>query len=253
MAVFLFLLYPLSTQTVSGSVIYIFFINDMMSSVNSRRKGNNTMKLYIADKTCSEAIQIVAHQMALKLELIHVDFASNTTSNGEDFRSVNPLFYVPALVTDEQETLTEGLVILNWLADRNPEAGLAPVPGTMARVNHDQLMTFIATEIQQRHVPLMRKLMTEEGKAWMSGKIIAAYQLLDNRLADGRSYLTGEKLTIADAYLWATFWSERSGVDIHHLQYIQSWKKRMDMHPAVQQALQDEMDIVTRHRSLLSA
>lgn len=211
------------------------------------------MKLYIADKTCSEAIQIVANQLALKLELVHVDFATGSTSNGDDFRSINPLFYVPALVTDEQEILTEGIVILNWLADMHPASGLVPAAGTMARIKHDQLMTFIATEIQQRHVPLMRKLMTEEGKAWMSGKIISAYQQLDNRLQDGRAYLNGEQLTIADAFLWATFWGERSGVDIRHLKHIQAWKNRVDELPAVQQAVKDEKEIATRHRSLLSA
>jgi glutathione S-transferase len=211
------------------------------------------MKLYIADKTCSEAIQIVAHHLALKPELIHVDFASGTTSNGDDFRALNPLFYVPVLVTDEQEILTEGPVILNWLADMHPESGLVPAAGTGARTRHDLLMSFIATEIQQRHVPLMRKLLTEEGKAWMIAKTVVAYQYLENQMADGRAFLAGEQMTVADAFLWATFWGERSGVDISHLTHIQAWKQRMDQLPAVQQALSDEKDIATRHRARLAA
>ena len=45
-----------------------------------------------------------------------------------------------------------------------PRAGLIPTQGTLERVKFDQLLAFIATEIVQKHIPLMRKLLTEA--AW---------------------------------------------------------------------------------------
>ncbi|WP_410014805.1 glutathione S-transferase family protein [Sodalis sp. C49] len=213
------------------------------------------MKLYIADKTCSEAVQIIANELGLEPELIHFDVVGKSTSNGDDFTQLNPMQYVPLLVIDEEEhhPISETIVIISYLADQYPAAGLIPLRGTLERVRYDQLLVFIATEIAQKHIPLMRKLMTEQGIAWTSGKIAAAYSILDDRLADGRAFLTGETMTVADAYLWATFWGDRSGVDISHLKNVASWKDRMDARPSVQKALSDEKRLVSAHRAALTA
>jgi hypothetical protein len=47
-------------------------------------------------------------------------------------------------------------------------------------VRFDQLLTFITSEIAQTHIPLMRKLLTEEDKAWTGAKIISTWCLLQN-------------------------------------------------------------------------
>ncbi|QWA11620.1 glutathione S-transferase family protein [Sodalis ligni] len=212
------------------------------------------MKLYIADKTCSEAVQIIANELGITPELIHFDVFGKSTSNGDDFAELNPMQYVPLLVLDEahKERLSETIVVTSYLADQYPEAGLIPPQGTLERVKYDQLLVFIATEIAQKHIPLMRKLMTEAGIAWTSSRIIAAYQILDDRLSDGRPYLAGDTLTVADAYLWATFWGERSGINVSHLANVTAWKARMDAHPSVLKALRDEADVVNAHRALIA-
>ncbi len=146
------------------------------------------MKLYIADQTCSQAVQIVANELGLEPELIHYDVFDKSTSNRDDFAAVNPLGYVPVLVLDieQQDRLSETIIVASYLADQQPAAGLAPAAGTLERVKFDQLLTFIATEIAQKHIPLMRKLMTEEGTAWTRAKLVKAYGVLEERLADGR-------------------------------------------------------------------
>jgi glutathione S-transferase len=213
------------------------------------------MKLYIADQTSSQAVQIVTNELGLSPELIHYNVFDKTTSNDGDFTKVNPLSYVPILALDNEEGdhLSEVTVITSYLADQHPEAGLIPASGTLARVKFDQLMSFIATEIAQKHIPLMRKLMTDEGKSWARAKLVKAYQVLDDRLADGRAYLTGDKFTVADAYVWATMWDKRSGTDIGHLNNVIAWKARMDARPSVRKALKDEADIVARHATKKAA
>jgi glutathione S-transferase len=213
------------------------------------------MKLYIADKTCSEAVQIVANEIGLDLDLVHFDVVGKSTSNGDDFAKVNPLLYVPALVADEagRDVISETLVIASYLADQHPQSGLIPPRGSLERVRHDQLLVFIATEIAQKHIPLMRKLLTEEGIAWTSNKIVAAYAALDGRLAGGRAFLEGDKPTVADAYLWATFWNERSGVRIGHLNHVAAWKTRMDGLPSVRKAVRDEAELAARHSAQITA
>jgi len=210
------------------------------------------MKLYIANQTCSQAVQIVANELGLSPELIHYNVFDRTTSNNDNFLEINPLAYVPVLVldNDQGDTLSETIVVASYLADQHPQAGLTPAHGSIERVKFDQLLTFVATEIAQKHIPLMRKLMTEEGAAWTRNKIVAAYTVLDQRLADGRAYLAGERFTVADAYVWATMWHERSGAQIGHLQNLMAWKARVDARPAVRKALKDEADTVALHEKM---
>ncbi|EKT4522246.1 glutathione S-transferase N-terminal domain-containing protein [Pseudomonas putida] len=209
------------------------------------------MKLYIADKTCSEAVQITANELGLDLELVHFDVWNKSTSNGEDFAKVNPLLYVPALKLDtpDEDILTETIIITSYLADQHPGAGLAPAAGTLERTKFNQLLTFLATEIAQKHIPLMRKLLTEEGTEWTRAKLVRAYTVLDERLADGRAWLTGDRFTIADAYVWGTMWHERSGVEISHLKHLMAYKARMDERASVQKTIRDQAEIVAYHQS----
>ncbi|HEY4352816.1 MAG TPA: glutathione S-transferase C-terminal domain-containing protein [Paraburkholderia sp.] len=218
------------------------------------------MKLYIAQATCSLAVQAVLNELGLDAELIHYDvFGKSTTDNG-NFVDVNELGYVPVLVLDNahpgartDEKLTETIVISSYLADRHPESGLIPAHGTIERVRIDQLLTFVATEIAQKHIPLMRKLLTEEGTAWTRAKLVNAYARLDAQLADGRTYLTGDQFTVADAYVWATMWHERSGAQIGHLKNLMAYISRIEARASVKKALKDEAELVARHKQLLAA
>jgi glutathione S-transferase len=213
------------------------------------------MKLYTAQATCSLAVQAVANELGLTPELVHYDVFGKTTTDNVNFADVNSLLYVPTLVLDneQKERMTETIVISSYLADQHPTSGLIPVHGTPERVRLDQLLTFIATEIAQKHIPLMRKLMTAEGVEFTTRKLLTAYGVLDARLADGRAYLTGEQFTVADAYVWATMWHERSGVKLDHLKNLMTYIARIEARPSVQKALKDEAEMVARHKQQRAA
>jgi glutathione S-transferase len=212
------------------------------------------MKLYIAQATCSLAAQAIANEIGLTPELVHFDVFGKSTTDGTTFSDVNSLLYVPALVLDgEKQALTETITITSYLADQHPETNLIPKHGTIERARMDQLLTFIATEIAQKHIPLMRKLMTPEGIEFHTNKLLTAYGVLDKQLSDGRSYLTGEQFTVADAYVWATLWHERSGVNLDHLKNLAAFIARIEARPAVQKALKDEAELVALHKEQLAA
>lgn len=213
------------------------------------------MKLYIANQTCSEAVQLIANELGLELELVHFDVWGRSTSSGEDFAKVNPLLYVPALQLDneQKDVLTETIVITSYLADTFPEANLVPPQGSLERAKFNQLLTFVATEIAQKHIPLMRKLLTEEGTEWTRNKLVNAYTTLDQHLSDGRPYLTGDQFTVADAYVWATMWHERSGAQIGHLKHLMAYKARIDGRPSAKKTIEDQAEIVAQHKALTPA
>ncbi|KAK6525158.1 hypothetical protein TWF694_005304 [Orbilia ellipsospora] len=213
------------------------------------------MKLYIAYDTCSRAAQLVANELGIDHELIHFDVFNQSTSNGDDFAAINPLLYVPVLQVDnnDKDLISETIIISSYLADSRPEVGLIPRHGTIERVKMDQFLVFLATEIAQKHIPLMRKLMTPEGIKFNSNKLLKAYQRLEDQLADGRPYLFGDQFTVADAYVWATHWNSRSGVNIDHLKNFAAWKTRIDSRPAAIKTLKEEAEVVALHKAQIAA
>ncbi|KAL6832042.1 glutathione S-transferase [Trichoderma camerunense] len=210
--------------------------------------------LYIADDTCSRAAQLIANELGIEHELVHFDVFGKSTSSGEDFAAVNPLLYVPALKLDNEtkDIISETIVICSYFADQKPEASLVPAAGTLERVKYDQFLVQLATEIAQKHIPLMRKLMTPEGIEFHSNKLQKAYKLLDDRLAK-TSYLFGDNLTVADAYVWGTFWNSRSGVDLSHLENLAAWKARLEARPAAIKTIKDEAEVVALHKARIAA
>src|ERR1700689_5601847 len=105
------------------------------------------MKLYYSPGACSLSPHIVAEEAGIKLQYEKVGLKTKKLDGGQDYLAINPKGYVPALALDDGELLTEGPAIVQYLADRKPEAGLAPKNGTMERVRLQERLNFIATEL----------------------------------------------------------------------------------------------------------
>src|SRR5690348_3646715 len=91
------------------------------------------MKLYISPGACSAASHIVLRELGLPFDIEKINNKTKVTASGADFWKINPKGYVPALQLDDGSVLTEGPVIMQYLADKKPESGLAPANGTMER------------------------------------------------------------------------------------------------------------------------
>src|SRR2546421_3705056 len=96
-------------------------------------KGVTPMKLYIFPGACSQASNIALREAGIKFDLVKVDRKTRRTDDGMDFNEINSKGYVPALGLDNGEVLTENVTVLQYIADRNPAAKLAPAAGTMER------------------------------------------------------------------------------------------------------------------------
>ena len=88
------------------------------------------MKLYYSPGACSLASHIALLEAGIPFQAIRVG-RDKKTSDGADFNAINPKGYVPALGLDDGQVLTEGTAVLQYIADRNPAAGLAPPAGDM--------------------------------------------------------------------------------------------------------------------------
>src|SRR5574343_1597267 len=103
------------------------------------------MKLYYSPGACSLSPHIVLEEGGFHYETEQVDLASGKTETGVDYRTINPNGYVPALLLDDGQVLTEGPAIIQYLADHVPETELAPPVGSMERYRLMEWLNFIPT------------------------------------------------------------------------------------------------------------
>lgn len=198
------------------------------------------MKLYYSPGACSLSPHIVSREAGIELELRKVNTKEKTVEGGGDFWKVNPKGYVPALELDDGTVLTEGPAIVQYLADRVPERGLAPAAGTMARVRLQEWLNFISTELHKGFSPLFVPAMPEEAKALFRLKLQERLQWVDAQL-EGRAFLLGDAFSVADAYLFVVSgWGGLVGVDIAPYRQLVAYRERIAARPAVQAALKAE-------------
>lgn len=198
------------------------------------------MKLFYMPGACSLAPHIVANEAGINLELVKVDGKTKTTETAQDFLTTNPNGYVPALVLGDGELMTEASVLVQYLADQNPEAGLMPRAGEMARYRVQQWLAFVATELHKAFGVFFKPNTPEATKEINREHLAKRLAYVDQKL-DGRSYLMGDAFTAADAYLWTILgWAKHVGIDLSPFANIQRYLGTVAARPAVQQALRAE-------------
>lgn len=198
------------------------------------------MKLYYVPGTCSLGPHIALRETDLNFELDRMDPATRRTAGGEDYLQVNPKGSVPALRLDNGEVLTEAAVILQYIADRKPESGLAPAAGTMERYRLLEWLNFISSDVHKQFSPFFNPRLPAEWRENQLNLLKRRFDFLDARLK-GQSFLMGERFTVADAYLFAVLgWTRLFKIDLGPWPALDAYLQRVGGRPAVQAALQAE-------------
>lgn len=198
------------------------------------------MKLYYAPGACSLSPHIVAHELGIALQLDKVDLKTKQTESGADFLALNPKGYVPALGLDSGELLTEGVAIVQYLADLKPESGLAPANGTLARYRLQEVLTYINSELHKSFSPLFNPATAAETRAEREDYLRKRFTLIEQTLGK-QKFLLGDSFTVADAYLFTVAnWANFVKLDLSAFPNLLAYQKRIAERPAVQAALRAE-------------
>lgn len=198
------------------------------------------MKLYYSPGACSLSPHIVAREAGIELQLARVDTKTKTIEKEGDYWPINPKGYVPALELDDGQVLTEGPAIVQYLADRKADSGLAPAHGSFARYRLQEMLNYITSEIHKAYSPLFKPDASAEVRSERLQYLNKRYALLDRYLAD-HEYLVGDRFTAADAYLFVvTRWSLPVKLDLSGFPNLLAFQKRIAARPAVQAAMQAE-------------
>jgi glutathione S-transferase len=198
------------------------------------------MKLYFAPGACSLSPHIVLQEAGIAAETEQVNNQEKKTKSGADYWTINPKGQVPALQLDSGEMLTEGPVIVQYLADQNPGSGLVPPAGSIERYRVQEWLNFITSELHKSFGPIFRPTTPDAYKTISKENLGKRFDWLDKQLA-GKQYLMGDKFTVADAYLFTVLrWTARIQIDLGKWPNLKAYVDRVAGRPKVQAAMKAE-------------
>src|SRR5215471_9871126 len=214
-------------------------------SMCCRRKDEGMFRLYYAPDTCALATHIALEEAGAPYEAVLVDFRSQAQRSPE-YLAVNPKGRVPALVI-ENGTLTETPALLCFVAQRFPNAELAPLADPFALAQVQEFNSYLCSTVHVAHAHRMRGTRWADDAAAMEAmkrkvpsNVTECFELIEHKLFRG-PWVMGEQYTICDPYLFTiASWIEGDGVDTAKVPRVMEHRGRMLTRPAVQKAVAAE-------------
>ena len=206
------------------------------------------MKLYFSPGSCALASHIALAEAGATYDPIRVDFLSGEQQK-PDYLAINPKGRVPSLITDDG-TLTETPAILLYIAQKFPEADLAPLDSPFALARAQEFNSYLCSTVHVAHAHKSR------GKRWaddpsaiaeMTRKVpetvLAAFQLIEDGMLKG-PWVLGEQFSICDAYLYTVaHWLEGDGIHPKaQLPRVAEHRDRVAARPGAKKALAEHFD-----------
>ena len=201
------------------------------------------MKLYTMPGACSMADHIA-------LEWAGQPYITQNVSSEEratpEYRQLNPAGSVPVL-DDDGWTLTQNAAILNYLADKFPEARLGGDGSARGRAEVNRWLGFLNSDMHPAFKPIFGttdyledKATIEKTHANARKQLRGLFERVDAQL--GRhDWIAGEHKSIADPYLFVMLrWAKGTNVDLSGLDNLKAFEQRMRADAGVQRVLKAE-------------
>ncbi|MFZ4713259.1 MAG: glutathione transferase GstA [Bacteriovoracaceae bacterium] len=209
------------------------------------------MKLYFSPGACSLASHICLAELNSVYECEVVDMKTKTVASG-DFSKINVKGQVPTLKMDNGEYLTEGVAIMNYIANQKPEANLFPKFGTMEYYRGLELMNYVSTELHKGFSPLWgaERMFTamnvtdatiiDSFKTYHINNLATKFDYLNTKLANN-DFFMGKNFSTVDAYVFTVLnWTNHLKIDLSKWSNITGFMDRVYKRPSVQAAMKQE-------------
>jgi glutathione S-transferase len=196
--------------------------------------------LYYSPGSASFAVHWMLIHVDATFELIEVNLKAKEQRSAQ-YLALNPSGHVPTLLIAGKPR-TECAALLMMLAERHPEARLAPAIGEAYRDTFLQSMFYLANTVQ----PAFRMWFYADEMAGIENvaatkihaqmKIERSMQRLDALFADGRRYLAGQNLTAADFLATMLMrWSRNMTCNAMRYDHLAAYIRRMWTIPSLLQ------------------
>jgi glutathione S-transferase len=157
------------------------------------------MQLYWSPRTRSFTALWLMEETGQPYERVLTDVSAGAQKKAE-YLAINPMGKVPAL-KDGEATLAEAAAICAYVAERYPQAKLAPALGDPLRAKYLYWLFFMPGCIEPAMVQISTKIEINPFAAgW--GDATRVFDVLDNALAKG-PWILGENFTAADVAIGA--------------------------------------------------
>jgi len=204
------------------------------------------IKLYYAPHSCSLASHIALEDAGAEYSTVRISFAANEQRTAK-YLAINPKGRAPALVTD-RGILTETPAILAFIAQRFPQAKLAPLEDAFLFAQVQAFNSYLCSTLHVAHAHRMRGNRWADDAAAIAAmqrkvpeSVTACYQLIEENML-GTPWVMGEAYTICDPYLFTMAqWLEQDGVDPSRFPKVIDHRRRMSERPEVRNAIAEEL------------
>lgn len=176
------------------------------------------MKLYFNPQSRAVIAKWMLDECGASYDLVPIDFEKGE-NNTAAYRAINPAGKLPALV-DGDALLFENVAIALYLADKFPQARLAPAIDAPERGRYLTLMVYATSQLEPAMIDELLNVSTPPQRGWTD--VATARDVVERELGDG-PYLFGEWFSAADImigsmFIWTRMWQrspERPRIDAY--------------------------------------
>ena len=207
------------------------------------------MQLHYFPGNASMTPHLLLEELGVPFELQLVDRARNAHKSPEYLR-LNPNGLIPTLV-DGDLVLYETAAIVLHLVDTQPQAGLAPAPGTTERAHFNKWLVWLAASLQSqmpfyfytdRYLAPGNAEGVAQLKAAVEARIAGLVDQIDTHLAaHGGPWMMGERFSALDPYTFMLCrWTRGMQRPARTLPHIAPFLQRVLERPATQRVFENE-------------
>lgn len=158
------------------------------------------MKLYYNPQSRAVIAKWMLDECGAPYEIVPIDFTKRE-HKAPEFLRINPAGKLPAL-QDGESNIFEGAAICLYLADKFPQANLAPKIGAPERGRYLSLMVYSTSQLEPAMGDALLKVETSPQRGWTNFE--TAQDVVEGELGRG-PYLFGEWFTAADIMIGSMF------------------------------------------------
>ena len=172
-------------------------------------------KLFYADHSAAMGVRVILEEIGAPYELIQTEIDVDKPRSPELLKH-NPNGWVPVLVSGDK-SIYECAAITIYLADRHPQAGLAPAFDDAERGLYLQWLVYFSSSMQNAYQMTWyweRFCENESDQASVNARSVTRLQeiwgVVDDALK-GKKWLLGDQFSAADIYMYMlTTWLDET-------------------------------------------
>jgi glutathione S-transferase len=199
------------------------------------------VKLYYMPGACPLATHITLEWIGQPYE---AEAVARSALKEPSFLALNPVGSVPVL-TDGDLVLSQSVAILEYLAEKYPEAGLLPTD-IKERADTRRWLSFVNADLHKMFGLVFGKAAFSSDTAVQdviaaggAAKAMHLFGILDKQL-EGKQWVTGTR-SIVDPYLYTVMrWAKAVKMDVSGMSNLTAFFERMSADPGVQAAVKAE-------------